>query len=73
MSRDDARGKLDSVRTNWKYGIVYLNGCEVERLIDEIYDDFEDNMKKLEELREMREWMEKHSNTSLCDWYNREV
>lgn len=29
-------------------------------------------LEELEELREMEEWMEENSNTSLHDWYNRD-
>lgn len=29
-------------------------------------------IKELDELRNMKAWMEENSNTSLCDYYNRE-
>ena len=36
-----------------------------------LYETIERYEAKIKEYKEMLEWMEQNSNTSLCDYYNR--
>lgn len=51
-------------------------GCDGVALVDELYDDFEqqlaDYKKRIDEYEHMIDWMESNSNSSLHDYYNRE-
>lgn len=52
----------------------YYMGSEIDKFIDKIYDSFEAELKakneELKELKDMKEWIEENSNSSLCDYYN---